>query len=299
MVIEVEKAFYDKIVEVSEKLYYKALTRLPKDVLDKLKEAYQQEESELGKKIIEVILRNIEIAYTKNLLICQDTGTPVYFVEVGDMELSLQRLFESIKVGVRNATLKYYLRPNMVHPLTRKNTGDNTGLMAPIIHVNINDQLRDRIKIIAMPKGSGSENMSALAMLRPADGINGIKKFILESVASAGGKGCPPYIVGVGIGGSFEIAAYLAKKALIRPLGTFSTDPEVKKLEQELFMLINKIGIGPMGVGGRFTAIAVNIEIAETHISSLPVAVNIQCWRGERAEAIITKDLNVIYLDEG
>jgi tartrate/fumarate subfamily iron-sulfur-dependent hydro-lyase alpha chain len=295
-VVEMKEEFYNKISEVSEELYYRALTRLPKDVVDKLKEAYQQEESELGKKILEVILKNIEIAHTKKLLVCQDTGIPVYFVEIGDMEVSLPKLFESIKIGVRNATSKYRLRPNMVHPLTRKNTGDNTGIMSPIVHTIINTQLKDEIRIIAMPKGSGSENVSNLAMLRPADGVKGIKKFVLETIANAGGLGCPPYIVGIGIGGDFELVTYLAKKVLIRPLGTFNPDPEVKKLEQELFILINKLGIGPMGVGGKDTIIAVNIEIGETHISSLPVAVNMQCWRGKRAEALITKDLHVIYL---
>ncbi len=294
--MSIDSNFYEIVSKVSEILYYKALTVIPSDVVAKIKEAYGLEESELGKKVLSILLRNIEIAIRRNMLVCQDTGTPVYLIEVGDIDISLVKLRKSVIEGVRNATLKYHLRPNMVHPISRVNTGDNTGRNSPIIHIEVNEALGDKIRVMAIPKGSGSENMSALAMLRPADGLAGVKKFVLETVASAGGKGCPPYIVGVGIGGDFESVAYLAKKATIRPLGSRSRDPEVFKLERELFEAVNMLGLGPMGLGGRFTALAVNVEVGETHISSLPVAVNIQCWRGERAEAEIRSNGEVQYL---
>jgi tartrate/fumarate subfamily iron-sulfur-dependent hydro-lyase alpha chain len=289
--------FYEKVREVSEVLYYRALTVIPKDVVEKIRLSYDIEDSPLGKEVLDTIIKNIEVARKRNLLVCQDTGTPVYLVELGDVEISLPKLIRAIKEGVRNATVKNHLRPNMVHPITRVNTGDNTGGRSPIVHFELNESLKGAVKIVAVPKGSGSENMSALAMLRPADGLKGVKRFVLETVANAGGKGCPPYIVGVGIGGDFEQVAYLAKKASLRPLGSRSEDEIGRKLEDELFLLINKLGVGPMGVGGKITALAVNVEIAETHISSLPVAVNIQCWRGERAEAIIGEDLSVKYLE--
>ncbi|MFP3234550.1 MAG: fumarate hydratase [Sulfolobaceae archaeon] len=289
--------FYEKVREVSEVLYYRALTVIPKDVVEKIRLSYDIEDSPLGKEVLDTIIKNIEVARKRNLLVCQDTGTPVYLVELGDVEISLPKLIRAIKEGVRNATVKNHLRPNMVHPITRVNTGDNTGRRSPIVHFELNESLKGAVKIVAVPKGSGSENMSALAMLRPADGLKGVKRFVLETVANAGGKGCPPYIVGVGIGGDFEQVAYLAKKASLRPLGSRSEDEIGRKLEDELFLLINKLSVGPMGVGGKITALAVNVEIAETHISSLPVAVNIQCWRGERAEAIIGEDLSVKYLE--
>ncbi|EHP71293.1 hydro-lyase, Fe-S type, tartrate/fumarate subfamily [Metallosphaera yellowstonensis MK1] len=288
--------FYEKVREVSEALYYRALTVIPKDVVEKIRLSYDTEDSPLGKEVMDTIIKNIEVARKRSLLVCQDTGTPVYLVELGDVEISLPKLIRAIKEGVRDATVKNHLRPNMVHPITRVNTGDNTGRSSPIVHVELNEGLKGVMKIVALPKGSGSENMSALAMLRPADGLKGVKRFVLETVANAGGKGCPPYIVGVGIGGDFEQVTYLAKKGALRPLGSRSEDEIGRKMEDELFLLINKLGVGPMGVGGKITALGVNVEIAETHISSLPVAVNIQCWRGERAEAIIGEDLSIKYL---
>jgi len=288
--------FYEKVREVSEALYYRALTVIPKDVVEKIRLSYDTEDSPLGKEVMDTIIKNIEVARKRSLLVCQDTGTPVYLVELGDVEISLPKLIRAIKEGVRDATVKNHLRPNMVHPITRVNTGDNTGRSSPIVHVELNEGLKGVMKIVALPKGSGSENMSALAMLRPADGLKGVKRFVLETVANAGGKGCPPYIVGVGIGGDFEQVTYLAKKVALRPLGSRSEDEIGRKMEDELFLLINKLGVGPMGVGGKITALGVNVEIAETHISSLPVAVNIQCWRGERAEAIIGEDLSIKYL---
>ncbi|MCH1772172.1 MULTISPECIES: fumarate hydratase [Metallosphaera] len=285
--------FYSLVEEVSETLYYKALTVIPKDVVERIGKAYEMEQSELGRRVLDTIMKNIEVATKRNLLVCQDTGTPVYSVELGDFEISLPKLRDSIARGVRKATLKYHLRPNMVHPITRENTGDNTGRSSPIIHFEINEELKDKIRITALPKGSGSENMSSLKMLRPADGILGAKKFVLETIANAGGKGCPPYIVGVGIGGDFESVSHLAKRAVMRPVGSRSPDPEGAKLEEELFYLVNGLGVGPMGVGGKFTAIGVHVEIGETHISSLPVAVNVQCWRGERATAEVTLDMKV------
>jgi fumarate hydratase subunit alpha len=284
---------YSVIAQTANKLYYDALRFIPEDVIGKLESAYTSEDNEQGRKILGTILKNIRTATENDLLVCQDTGTPVFLVEVGDIQLSVYRLIESIREGVRQATIKNSLRPNMVDPLTRKNTGDNTGKASPIVHIEVNKNLEQKVRIVAMPKGSGSENMSAVAMLTPAQGVNGVKKFVLKTVAEAGGKGCPPYIVGVGIGGNFETVAYLAKKAALRRLGSENSQPVVAELERELLGLVNQLGVGPMGVGGRVTAISLNIETAETHISSLPVAVNIQCWRGERAEAIIEPDLKV------
>ena len=284
---------YSVITQTANRLYYDALRFIPEDVVGKLKSAYASEDNEHGRKILGTILKNIGTATKNDLLVCQDTGTPVFLVEVGDIQLSVYRLIESIRKGVRETTIKNSLRPNMVDPLTRKNTGDNTGKASPIVHIEVNKNLEQKVRIVAMPKGSGSENMSAVAMLTPAQGVNGVKKFVLKTVAEAGGKGCPPYIVGVGIGGNFETVTYLAKKAALRRLGSENSQPIVAELERELLGLVNQLGIGPMGVGGRVTAISLNIETAETHISSLPVAVNIQCWRGERAEAIIEPDLKV------
>lgn len=291
----VEETFYEVIKNVSRELYYKALTRIPEDVKKFLSEAYKKEASNIGKKILNTILYNIEYAEKQGALVCQDTGSPVYIVEIGEIELNINKLFQAIRKGVEEATKRYYLRPNMVHPITRENTGTNTGRYSPAIYLEPREGLGEVVRIIAMPKGSGSENMSALKMLPPAAGIVGVKKFVIETILNAGGKGCPPYIVGIGIGGTFDSVTYLAKKAVFRSLGTVSNDPVGRELEKELLDTINNLGIGPMGLGGNTTAIAVHVEVGETHISSIPVAVNIQCWRGERASAIVSRNGAIKY----
>jgi len=287
---------YSIIRKVSGELYYKALTKIPTDIYKVISAALEEETSPRGKLILGIIKKNIEIAEKKGRLVCQDTGTPIYLVRISNMEIDMIRLQESIELGVREITKSKNLRPNMVHPLTRVNSGDNTGVNSPEIITEFVKDSDSYIKITAMPKGSGSENMSTIRMLSPSDGLDGIKRFVLGWIAEIGGKGCPPYIVGIGIGGSFDQAARLAKIAVFRPIDERHKDPEIRKLEEELLSEINSLDIGPMGLGGDIVALAVNIEYAYTHISSLPVAVNIQCWRSERATAIIDKKLNITYV---
>jgi len=216
--------------------------------------------------------------------ICQDTGLAVVFVELGqDVHLTGEPLHAAIEEGVRQAYEEGYLRKSVCDPFTRKNTTDN---LPAIIHVDI--VAGDRMKIIAMPKGGGSENSSAAKMLTPAVGIDGIKKFVLETVEVAGANPCPPIIVGVGIGGSLEQACVMAKKALLRPVGEANrVDERVEQMEKELYQSINNLGIGPAGLGGRVTALAVNVEMMPCHIASLPVAVNIQCHVARYKEVIL------------
>jgi fumarate hydratase subunit alpha/L(+)-tartrate dehydratase alpha subunit len=245
------------------------------------------------------VLENIQLADDKNMMVCQDTGLAIYKLLVGnklaERGLDMVELKRRMRVGAERATKEYPLRSNTVHPLTRKNTQTNTGEGIPVIKVDfIRDS--DKLEIWMAPKGSGSENMSFLRMLKPADGIKAVKKFVLECVFDSGANPCPPTIVGIGLGGTSDSAAAMAKEAsCFRKVGTHNADPLVAQLETELLDLINQTGIGPQGLGGVTTAMAVNIEWAHTHISQLPVAVNMQCWRGERACATIDADGNVTY----
>jgi fumarate hydratase subunit alpha/L(+)-tartrate dehydratase alpha subunit len=204
------------------------------------------------------------------------------------------RIYEALKAGTERATLEHPLRSNAVHTITRENTGPNTGYRLPIVHWDFVADW-DGLDVKCVPKGSGSENMSFLKMCVPADGVKGIKQFVLESIVGAGGKPCPPGIVGVGIGGSADYAMYLAKEAITRPVGTTNPDPEVAKLERELFELLNETGIGPMGLGGDVTALACHVEHADTHMTLNPVAVNYQCWAARRATAHVAADGQVEY----
>jgi len=291
---------YDTIEDVGKELYIKALTDIPKDVRAGLKRGYDTESAAGGKtssKVMFTILENVRVADEKDMMVCQDTGLPIYKVLVGQKvkDLDLVEVKRRLKISAERATKEYPLRSNTVHPLLRKNTQTNTGQGMPHIKVDFVPD-SDRIEIWMAPKGSGSENMSFLKMLKPADGIRGVKKFVLECVFESGANPCPPVIVGIGLGGTSDLAAALAKEAsCFRKVGTQSADPDVAKLEKELLDLINQTGIGPQGLGGETTAMAVNIEWAHTHISQLPVAVNMQCWRGERACAIIDADGGVTY----
>ena len=262
--------------QVTEKVYemlLDACTNIPCNVLDALKEAIQKEESELGKEVINKIIENDILAKDKNLPICQDTGVVVCFVEVGSNVIFDGDIYEAINEGVRRAYVNGYLRKSVVaHPLVRVNTKDNT---PAIVHVKIVPG--DKVKIHVAPKGGGSENMSLVKMLIPADGIEGIKKLVLDTVSNGGGKPCPPIIVGVGIGGNLEKSALLAKEALFREIDDHSEDEACYKLEKELYEEINNLGVGPMGFGGRVTCLAVKVNAYPCHIASLPVAVNIQC----------------------
>jgi tartrate/fumarate subfamily iron-sulfur-dependent hydro-lyase alpha chain len=271
-------------------LYVWALKDIPQDLRDALAEAKDRETSIPGKRVLETIVKNVGVADDQNNLVCQDTGIAVYTCRVGeDFPLHPARIYEALKAGTERATLEHPLRSNAVHTLTRENTGPNTGYRLPIVHWDFIPDW-DGLDVKCVPKGSGSENMSFLKMCVPADGVNGIKKFVLESIVESGGKPCPPGIVGVGIGGSADYAMYLAKEAITRPVGTRNPDPLVAVLEEELFDLLNQTGIGPMGLGGDVTVLSCHIEHADTHMTLNPVAVNYQCWAARRATAHIAAD---------
>lgn len=252
-----------------------------KEVLDKIKEAYAKEESEVGKNILGQIIENDEIAANEQVPMCQDTGIVIVFLEVGTEVRIPGDIYAAINEGVRRGYEKGYLRKSVVKdPLDRVNTKDNT---PAVIHTTLVPG-SDKVKIVVAPKGGGSENMSALRMLKPSDGIDGIKKLVVETIKNAGGNPCPPIIVGVGIGGNFEKSAILAKKAVLRDINDKSSSPINAKLEEELLELINKTGVGPLGLGGRTTALAVKVETYPCHIAALPVAININCHAARHKE---------------
>jgi len=280
-----KKITEEKIIGAVKELFLDAGKILPEDVYCAFENSLKIEESELGKAVLEQLIENKKIAENEGMALCQDTGFAVVFIEWGiKVIFEGDDLFEAVNEGVRRAYNEGYYRKSIVNdPLfDRKNTGDNTPCL---LHVEFVPG--ENVRIIAAPKGGGSENMSAIKMLRPADGVEGVKKFVIETVEKAGGNPCPPVIVGVGIGGTFEKAAYLSKKALLREIGKHNSDERYAKLEKELFIEINKLGIGPMGFGGRVTALAVNIEYYPCHIASLPVAVNIQCHSARHKEVIL------------
>ena len=291
--------FYQLVENVGRELYIRALKDIPQDVRAGLKRGHEMEVdagNKTASKVMLTVLENVKVADDKDMMVCQDTGLPIYKVIVGNRfpAVDLFEVKRRLKVAAERATKEYPLRSNSVHPLTRKNTQTNTGQGLPIIKVDFEDS--DTLTLWMAPKGSGSENMSFLRMLKPADGIKAVKKFVLECVFDSGANPCPPTIVGIGLGGTSDSAAAMAKEAsCFRKVGTYNADPQVAALERELLDLINQTGIGPQGLGGATTAMAVNIEWAHTHISQLPVAVNMQCWRGERASAMITADGNVKY----
>jgi len=275
----------DTIIEAVRNICQGANFDLGDDVQRALEESLQIEESSMGKMIIEQILENAEIASKQRVPMCQDTGVAVFFVELGQEAQVVGGDFaEAINEGVRQGYREGYLRKSMVNdPLfDRKNTEDNT---PAIIHTRIVPG--DRLKITVAPKGAGSENMSAIRMMKPADGLEGAKDFVVECVERSGGNPCPPVIVGVGIGGTFEKCAEIAKRALLRELGKHSADSRFASLERELKEKINDLGIGPMGLGGRVTALAVHIESFPCHIGSLPVAVNIQCHAARHKSVVL------------
>ncbi|MBU5591787.1 fumarate hydratase [Clostridium sp. MSJ-4] len=254
---------------------------LSEDVRSRLKEAYENETWAIAKDILDKILVNADIAKNQRMPMCQDTGMTCVFVELGqDVHIIGGNLEEAINEGIRQGYAEGYLRKSVVKdPLDRINTKDNT---PGVIYYNVVSG--DKLKVTVAPKGFGSENMSQLKMLKPADGVEGVKKFVLEVVKQAGPNPCPPIIVGIGIGGTFDKAANLAKKALIRPTAERNPNPYYRDLELELFESINELGIGPQGFGGRSTALSVNIETYATHIAGLPVAVNINCHATRHAE---------------
>lgn len=285
------------IAQTIEKLYTRAMLELPPDVKKALQEALTKETNEQSKTILQSMLDNAEIAIRDGRAICQDNGVNAHFIRLGTRVQLEADLSAAIAEGVRRATSSVPLRPTVVHALTRENRGDNISEGVPIISI---DLLPDEhyLEITTVPKGFGSENMSALAMLNPNDGVEGVKKFVMDTVFQAGGRPCPPIVVGVGCGGTFDHVAKLAKKASsLRPIGSRNTDPNIAALEIEMLETVNSFGIGAMGVGGLTTALGLHIEHAGTHIAGNPVAVNLQCWATRRASARIYNDGRVKFLD--
>ena len=291
---------YAAVEEAAKQTYIRALKLLPPDLKTALAHAQATETDPTGRGFLDIMLENIGVAERDENLVCQDTGTVVFWLEVGeDCPLNLARVTAAVKKGTERATLEHPLRPNAVHPVTRKNTMTNTGRHLPAMHYEFvagrDDLPADALKLHCLPKGSGSENMSFLKMFIPADGVKAVKRFVLECIVDAGPKPCPPTIVGVGLGGTADLCAALAKKAVLRPLGTHNDDPVIAAIEDELFAAANELGIGPMGLGGRNTVLGVNIEHAHTHITQNPVAVNLQCWAARRSSAVVTPDGEVSY----
>ena len=279
-----KKVKCDDIIEVVSRMCQEANYYLGDDILQSFKDNLQKEKSPLGINILEQLIENAEIARTERMPMCQDTGFAVFFVEVGQ-EVTIEGglLEDAINEGVRRGYTDGYLRKSIVgHPLERKNTGDNT---PAIIYTTL--VAGDGLSITIAPKGGGSENMSGVKMLKPSQGVEGVKEFVLETVDKAGSNPCPPIVVGVGIGGTMEKAALLAKKSLLRPVDKRHEDPSIAALETELLEKVNKLGIGPQGLGGTTTALAVNIEIFPAHIASLPVAVNINCHASRHKTALL------------
>lgn len=273
----------DTIIQTVRDLCIDACINMGEDVKCLLNEARDKEVSPFGQNILDQLIDNINIANKENMPICQDTGMAVFFLELGqDVHIVGGNLTDAINEGVRRGYEEGYLRKSVLDPLTRENTKDNT---PAIIHTEIVPG--DNLKITIAPKGFGSENMSALKMLKPSDGLEGIKDFVVQTVKSAGANPCPPIILGIGIGGTMEKAALLAKKSLTREAGTPNPNPEIAKLESELLTLVNKTGVGPQGLGGVITALAVHIDTYPTHIAGLPVAINVQCHAARHKEAIL------------
>ncbi len=274
---------FDDIVKKVKDACMSANFELGEDVITAFRKTKETEESPVGKEILEQLIENATIAKEEKIAMCQDTGFAVFFVEIGDeVKVSGGNLVEAINEGVRQGYKEGYLRKSICHPFTRKNTGDNT---PAIVHLDMVPG--DQLKIIVAPKGGGSENMSRVTMLKPSDGIEGIKRFVVERVRESGANPCPPLVIGVGIGGTFEKAALIAKKALLRPVGSKNPDPELVSLEEELLVEINDLGVGPQGLGGRTTALAVHVNMHPCHIASLPVAVNINCHASRHKEIVL------------
>lgn len=272
-----------EITKVVRDMCIKANIYLGEDVVESLKENKEKENSELGKNILNILIKNCEIAKEKQMPICQDTGMAVFFVSIGqDVHVEGKNISDAINEGLKQGYEDGFLRKSVVTPIDRKNTQDNT---PAIIHYDIVEG--DKITIEFAPKGFGSENMSKMKMLKPSDGIKGIQKFIIETVKEAGPNPCPPIVVGVGIGGTIEKCAKIAKKSLLRDIGQHNKDENIKNLEIQILKEINNLGIGPQGLGGNTTALAVNIETFPTHIAGLPVVVNINCHAARHKKAII------------
>lgn len=278
---------YTRIVQAVKELCISSNYYMSDEIMVSLAQSIEKEESSLGKEILDQLIQNNLLAASKHVPICQDTGVAVVFVELGqDLSIAGGNLQDAIQEGVRQGYKEGFLRMSMVSDLLfeRKNTSDNT---PAIIHSEIVPG--QSLKITLAPKGAGSENMSRLRMMVPSDGIEGLKSFVLETIRLASGNPCPPLIVGIGVGGNFEQCALLSKKALMRPLGSKNPEERLTQLEQELLEEINQLGIGPMGLGGRITALAVHIETMPCHIASLPVAINLQCHAARHKTVVLSE----------
>ena len=276
------------VEDVARELYIRALKILPPDVKAGFDALVASETAPVAQRVLATMVTNIKVAEDTDNLLCQDTGLPIYNVAIGrGVEVDGPRLKAAIRRGCERATREHPLRSSVVHPLTRRNEHTSCGIEMPVIHVDF-DAAPDTLEIQMIPKGSGSENNSFLKMAVPAEGIDAIKTFVIDCVIAAGGKTCPPTIVGVGVGGTSDLCVALAKRAATRPLGSRCDDPDGARLEAELSAAVNQLGVGPQGLGGDSTAFAVHIELAATHITMNPVAVNMQCHSARRARATLT-----------
>jgi fumarate hydratase subunit alpha len=277
----------DLVEEAAKVLYIRALKLLPPDVKRGLDTLAQSETDTGAQRMLGTMIRNIKVAEDTDNLLCQDTGIPIYNVWIGrDVQVDGVALKAAIRRGCARSTREYSFRSSIVHPTTRVNQQDSTGRGVPVIHVDFTED-PETLTLEMVPKGSGSENNSWLRMAIPAEGVDAIKTFVVDCVLEAGGKTCPPTIVGVGVGGTADLCVHLAKLAATRPLGSKCDDPEGAKLEASLGAAVNALGVGPQGLGGDSTAFAVHVETAATHITMNPVAVNMQCHSARRARATI------------
>jgi len=278
------------VEEAAKELYIRALKVLPPDIKGGFARLTETETAPRAQGILATMVRNIQVAEEHENLLCQDTGVPIYNIAIGrGVEVDGHDLKQAIRKGCERATREHPLRSSVVHPLTRRNEHTSCGAEVPVIHIDFTPE-PNRLTIQMIPKGSGSENNSFLKMAIPAEGIAAIKEFVIDCVVNAGGKTCPPTIVGVGLGGTSDLCVALAKRAATRPLGSRCADPEGAALEKELSDAVNKLGVGPQGLGGDSTAFAVHVELAATHITMNPIAVNMQCHSARRASATVTPD---------
>ncbi len=277
-----------EVEEAAKELYIRALKQLPPDVKQGFAALAKRESDPGAKRMLGTMIHNIAVAEKTDNLLCQDTGIPIYNVRIGrGIEIDGAELKEAIRRGCARSTREYSFRSSIVHPTTRINEQTSTGRGVPVINFDFSGE-QEVLEIEMIPKGSGSENNSWLRMAVPAEGVAAIKTFVIDCVLEAGGKTCPPTIVGVGVGGTADLCVHLAKQAATRPLGSRCEDPEGAKLEAELTKAVNTLGVGPQGLGGDATAFAVHVETAATHITMNPVAVNMQCHSARRARATFT-----------
>lgn len=281
------------IESAAKELYIRALKILPDDIKHGFEMLSARETVNTAQAVLGTMIRNIAVAEQTDNLLCQDTGIPIYNVIIGrGVEFDAQdgmALKAAIRSGCERATREHPLRSSIVHPLTRHNAQTSCGIGVPVIHIDVADDF-EGLRIEMIPKGSGSENNSWLKMAVPADGTDAVKTFVIDCVLDAGGRTCPPTIVGVGVGGTADLCVHLAKRAAVRPLGSHCADAQGAQLEEELSAAVNLLGVGPQGLGGDATAFAVHVELAATHITMNPVAVNMQCHSARRASATITRD---------